>query len=77
MWKKTRTLPIHTLVVESLSRHQGSATDEDLLEELRRDDSMLSGEQLRSALFRLEVEGVVRVTSLAKNRKRVELVQTR
>ena len=44
---------------------------------MRKDDAELSVEQLRGALFKLEVEGVLRVTSLAKSRKRVELVQPR
>ncbi len=77
MWKKSRALPIHTLIVESLSRHQGSATDEDLLKELKKDDADLSVDQLRGALFKLELEGIVRVTSLAKNRKRIELIHSR
>jgi len=70
-------LPIHTLIVESLSRHQGSATDEELLEELRRDDEEFSVDQLRAALFRLEIEGIIRVASLTKGRKRIELIQPR
>ncbi|MEM2904229.1 MAG: hypothetical protein QW587_00630 [Candidatus Bathyarchaeia archaeon] len=77
MWKKSRVLPIHTLIVESLLRRQGNATDEELFEELRKEDEGFSVEQLRAALFKLEVEGIVRVTSLAKNRKRVELLQPR
>jgi len=75
MWEKTRTLPLHTLTVEVLSKHQSSISDEDLFEELKRFHEDLSMEALRKTLFKLEVEGVVRVTSLTKNRKRIELTR--
>lgn len=74
MWEKTHPLPLHALVVEALSRHGNSMSDDELLEELRGFVKELSANDLRKALFKLEIEGIVRVTGVTKNKKRVELI---
>lgn|GEM_PF-2292948 len=74
MWERTRPLPLHVLIVEALSRHGNSMSDEELFEELKAIVKDLSTSDLRRALFKLEIEGVVRVTGVSKNRKHIELI---
>ncbi|MEM3692980.1 MAG: hypothetical protein QXI39_03050 [Candidatus Bathyarchaeia archaeon] len=74
MWERTHPLPLHALIVEALSRHGNSMSDEELFEDLKAIVKDLSISDLRKALFRLEIEGIVRVTGMAKNRKRIELM---
>jgi DNA-binding HxlR family transcriptional regulator len=49
-------------------------SDEELFEELKAIVKDLSTSDLRRALFKLEIEGVVRVTGVSKNRKHIELI---
>jgi hypothetical protein len=65
--------PLNLAVVESLQR-KGPLTDDDLLDEVKDIYGELSFRELNSALLRLELNGVVRVTRLMKGKRRVELV---
>lgn len=65
--------PLETVVVEVLQR-KGAISDEDLLGFLRESGFGDVGfGELNRALLRLEVEGVVYVSSLARGKRRVEL----
>lgn len=60
-------------VVEVLQR-KGPFADDDLLDELKDNYGELSFRELNSALLKLELNGVLRVTRLMKAKRRVELV---
>lgn len=65
--------PLNLAVVEALQR-KGPITDEDLLDEVKESYGELSFRELNSALLRLELNGILRVTRLMKGKRRVELV---
>jgi len=63
-------------VVEVLQR-KGPLADGDLLDEVKENYGELSFRELNSALLKLELSGVLRVTRLMKGKRRVELVAPR
>ena len=63
-------------VVEVLQR-KGALTDGDLLDEVKESYGEVSFRELNSALLKLELSGVLRVTRLMKGKRRVELVGAR
>jgi len=65
--------PLKTVVVEVLKR-KGALSDDDLLGSLKETGfEDISFGQLNKVLLRLEVEGIVYVSSLARGKRRVEL----
>jgi Fe2+ or Zn2+ uptake regulation protein len=64
---------IQNVVVEILQK-KGAMTDGDLVSELRESYGDVSFREVNSILMKLEVQGVVRVSRLLKNKRRVELV---
>jgi len=66
--------PLHTVVVEILEK-KGSMSDEDLFDALRDRFPNLSKTNLNTLLFKLEIEGIVRVPSLTKSKRQVELIR--
>ena len=65
--------PLETAVVEILKR-KDAMSDEDLLSSLKDNGfSDVGFGELNRVLLRLEVEGVVYVSSLARGKRRVEL----
>jgi DNA-binding PadR family transcriptional regulator len=65
--------PLKTVVVEVLKR-KGALSDDDLLSSLKETGfEDVSFGQLNKVLLRLEVEGIVYVSSLARGKRRVEL----
>jgi hypothetical protein len=66
--------PLHTLLIETLESHKGSLTDAQLLKQLKKLNSDLNDRQLNKVLLRLELEGLIHVYTLTKNRRRIELV---
>lgn len=67
-----RARPLHTVVVELLER-KGALTDTELLELLREVYNNVGVENLNRVLFKLEVSGLIYVSSLARGKRRVEL----
>jgi DNA-binding HxlR family transcriptional regulator len=65
--------PLHTLIVEALLKKRGSSTDTDLLSSLKKSYGELSLRELNKTLMRLEVDGIIHVSTLTKNKKHVEL----
>ncbi len=62
-----------TVIVEVLKR-KGAVSDDDLLSSLKETGfGDVSFGQLNKILLRLEVEGIVHVSSLARGKRRVEL----
>ncbi len=70
-----RSQPLHSLVIEILRKKQGTMTDSDLLKELHGVDEDISLGDMMETLMKLEVDGLVHVYSLTKNRNRVELAR--
>lgn len=67
--------PLGTVVIEVLQR-KGAVSDEDLLGFLREAGfGDIGFGELNRVLLRLEIEGVVYVSSLARGKRRVELRQ--
>ncbi|MCK4885422.1 ArsR family transcriptional regulator [Candidatus Bathyarchaeota archaeon] len=65
--------PLHTSIVEILLKKRGSSTDTDLLSSLKKSYGELSLRELNKTLMRLEVDGIIHVSTLTKNKKRVEI----
>ena len=61
------------VVVEVLQR-KGPLANDDLLDEVKDNYGELSFREVNSALLKLELNGVLRVTRLMKGKRRVELV---
>ena len=70
-----RSQPLHSLIVEALRKKQGTMTDIDLLKELHGVDEDIGLGDMMETLMKLEVDGLVHVYSLTKNRNRVELAR--
>ena len=67
------TQPLHTTLVEILYKKGGALTDAELYRALEKAYGELSHRELNKTLMRLEVHGVIHVSHLTKNKKRVEL----
>jgi len=65
--------PLNLAVVEVLQR-KGPLNDGDLLDEVKESYGEVSFRELNSALLKLELSGILRVTRLMKGKRRVELV---
>jgi hypothetical protein len=65
--------PLNLAVVETLQR-KGSLTDGDLLDQVKESYGDISFRELNSALLKLEINGILRVSRLMKGKRRVELV---
>ncbi len=66
--------PIHTTIVEELTRKKGSSTDSELFDEVKAFHKEISFREFNSALMRLEIVGKITVSNMTKNLRRVELV---
>jgi len=69
--------PLHTLLVETLESHQGPIIDAQLLKLLKKSNSDFNERVFNKLLLRLELEGLIRVSALTKNRRRIELVSSK
>ena len=65
--------PIHTLIYEVLEKKQGNVTDTDLYKALVDLDSSVSANDMNETLMKMEVDGLLHVYSLTKNKNRIEL----
>jgi hypothetical protein len=76
MPKAKEALPLHTVAVEILEKKE-SMSDDDLFDAMRDRFPNLSRSDLNALLFKLEIEGIIRVPSLTKSKRQVELVKRR
>ena len=58
-----------------LLKKKGAMTETELFEDLREELGDLGSKEFNELLMRLEVNGKVRTTSLARGKKRIELVE--
>ncbi|TET62160.1 hypothetical protein E3J49_08720 [Candidatus Bathyarchaeota archaeon] len=70
-WKKR---PAHHFILELLEK-KGSLTDVDLFNALNDEFKDLGIKDFYELLMRLEIGGKIRVTSMARGKKRIELVK--
>jgi len=61
--------------VLELLKKKGAMTETELFEDLREELGDLGSKEFNELLMRLEVNGKVRTTSLARGKKRIELVE--
>ena len=68
-----RPHPLRTSIVELLQR-KGAMTDVDLHSLIKESQEVGFG-ALNKELLRLEIQGLIRVTALARGKRRVELIE--
>jgi hypothetical protein len=64
--------PLYTVIVELLKR-KGPSTDAELYDMIKEIQGDVGFNVLNKELMRLEIEGVVHVSALARGKRRVEL----
>ena len=66
--------PLHTTILEKLTRKKGATTDLELFDEVKEFHKEISFREFNSALMRLEIIGKITVSNMTKNLRRVELI---
>lgn len=66
--------PLHTLLVETLDSNKGSMNDTQLFKQLKKSNRDLSESTFNKVLLRLELEGLIHVSTLTKKKRRIDLV---
>ncbi|KPV64905.1 MAG: hypothetical protein AOA65_0618 [Candidatus Bathyarchaeota archaeon BA1] len=74
--KTWRAHPLHVAIMEILER-RGPLTDTELYDLLRADHEDIGFGTLNQTLMRMEIEGKIYVSTLAKGKRRIELVKIR
>lgn len=72
--KTWRIQPLHMVIIEILEK-KGSLTDAELLEALKSVYKDLSINELNKILMRMEITGLISVSSLTKGRRLVQLIK--
>jgi hypothetical protein len=67
------TYPVRNLVYEKI-KQAGNMTDSELINALNKGDVFLSGADLNKVLLDLEIYGLIRVSWITKDKRRVEAV---
>ncbi|MDQ4073562.1 MAG: hypothetical protein M3162_04570 [Thermoproteota archaeon] len=68
------TYPLRNMIFERV-KQLGNTTDYDLLNLLSKDNIIVLEDDLNKALLDLEIYGLVHVTWLSKDKKRIEYVE--
>ncbi len=68
--------PLNTVIVELLQR-KGPTTDNELYDMIKEVHGDVGFNVLNKELMRLEIEGVIHVSTLTRGKRRVELLQTK
>jgi len=71
--KTWKTQPAHCILLEILKK-KGAMTDVELFEALNEEFKDLGFKDFNQLLMRLEIGGKVRITSMVRGKRRVELV---
>ena len=72
IWKAR---PVHCVLLEILKK--GAMTDVELFDALTEEFEDLGFKDFNESLMRLEIGGKIRTTSMARGKRRVELITTR
>jgi hypothetical protein len=62
-------------MVEILQKKRGASIDTELYKALKKQNSDLSLKAFNETLMKLEIDGVIHVSSLTKNKRRIELMK--
>ena len=65
--------PLRTVVFEKIKQY-GNITDQDLINSLSKDNIITLGDDLNKILLDLEIYGLIQVTWVTKDKKRIEVV---
>ena len=66
--------PIRNIVFEKI-KQLGTTTDQDLLNSMSKDGVSVLEDEFNKVLLDLEIYGLIRVSWLTKDKKRIELIQ--
>ena len=66
--------PIRNIVFEKI-KQLGTTTDQDLLNSMSKDGVIVLEDEFNKVLLDLEIYGLIRVSWLTKDKKRIELTQ--
>jgi hypothetical protein len=69
------TYPLRTVVFEKIKQH-GNITDHDLINSLAKDNIPTIEDDLNKILLDLEIYGLIQVTWISKDKKRIEVVNS-
>ncbi len=72
--KTWKTRPAYAALLDVLSR-KGDMTDDDLFDVLKEEYDDLGFKDFNELLMRLEVAGKIRTSSMARGKRRIELIQ--
>ena len=72
--KTWKTRPAYSVLLEVLTK-KGDMTDDDLFDALKEQHEDLGYKDFNELLMRLEVSGKIRTSSMARGKRRIELVQ--
>ena len=72
--KTWKTRPDYFFVLEILTK-KGDMTDDDLFTQVRGEYEDLGFKDFNEVLLKLEVSGKIRTSSMARGKRRIELVQ--
>lgn len=65
--------PLRNIVFEKI-KQSGNTTDQDLINSLSKEDVSIQIDDLNKILLDLEIYGLIRVTWVSKDKKRIETV---
>lgn len=71
--KTWKTRPAHYVLLGILEK-KGAMTDADLFDDLKKEFNDLGFKDFNELLMQLEIGGKIRVTSMSRGKKRVELI---
>ncbi len=72
--KTWKTRPAYYAIIEILGK-KGDMVDDDLLDALKEEYEDLGFKDFNELLMRLEVAGKIRTSSMARGKRRIELIQ--
>lgn len=72
--KTWKTRPAYSVLIDVLNR-KGDMTDDDLFDVLKEEYDDLGFKDFNELLMRLEVAGKIRTSSMARGKRRIELIQ--
>ena len=72
--KTWKTRPDYFFLLEVLNK-KGDMTDDDLFDQLKNEYEDLGFKDFNELLLKLEVSGKIRTSSMARGKRRIELVQ--
>jgi hypothetical protein len=72
--KTWKTRPTYFVLLEILNK-KGDMTDDDLFEAFKEEFADLGYKDFNELLMRLEVSGKIRTASMARGKRRIELIQ--